>query len=669
MTDYTYNTGNPIGSTDLRDGVDNLKSFDVLLNSTDDTYQDRLGNTVPTAAGAIKRLGPVVVGWTFTAGGTLNYPNEAALNPVDGNYYGWTGSFPKVVAPGTDPTAVTGYVPRTDVVLRDELGHFSPRFSSSELPSAGVAAGISVEITDRGNSTFIIVSGGTPNGFDILDAGGGNTALLTGSATPESFGIIADWNGVSGTDNYPAYVAFNSYCLTNGLNQNWSSGAYYFNGMGLPASVDIKGKKGVEFVFNPGATLQNCLVLSDDVTIKRITVRPSTTNGVRDYFDNTFVADFAYHDKFMGPRVSSDCQMIDVLSLGAVRGVTAAAGSSRINLIRGKYQGSNWGTSIYNCSEITMDGVMVHGGTEGGMAMPSCKRVNVVGGFVYNPNGTGVNTGGSPSAGFNTEYVSVVGVQIFARDCVNLENGCEHATISGNICNVLSQLASNGVGVGVHTRAGGGPVGDIAISNNTINSSYGTYSTAIKVGDAGAGYDSYGICIGPNSATKCRQGILFQNENAGKKNFDFEISGGSYNCYDRGLSLIGTHSDGSISGGMYSRNAPTTVSSTYGMELGYLTKVVIDGVTTKGWYPHIRQTGTPVASKITNHNFLPGEDNAGYIKLDNQSGVAAISVLEASPISSISSAPIGVGQSAIVGGVGYIAVGTSSAADWKQVTN
>lgn len=122
MTDYTYNTGNPIGSTDVRDGVDNLKSFDVLLNSTDDTYQDRLGNTVPTAAGAIKRLGHVVVGWTFTTGGTLNYPNEAALNPADGNYYGWNGALPKVVAPGTDPTLPgSGYVQRTDVLLRNQL--------------------------------------------------------------------------------------------------------------------------------------------------------------------------------------------------------------------------------------------------------------------------------------------------------------------------------------------------------------------------------------------------------------------------------------------------------------------------------------------------------------------------------------------------------------------
>lgn len=122
MTDYTYNTGNPIGSTDVRDGVDNLKSFDVLLNSTDDTYQDRMGNTVPTAKGAIKRLGPVVVAWTFTTGGTLNYPNEAALNPADGNYYGWAGAFPKAVAPGTDPTLPgSGYVPRTDAALRAGL--------------------------------------------------------------------------------------------------------------------------------------------------------------------------------------------------------------------------------------------------------------------------------------------------------------------------------------------------------------------------------------------------------------------------------------------------------------------------------------------------------------------------------------------------------------------
>ena len=144
MTDYTYNTGNPIGSTDVRDGVDNLKSFDVLLNSTDDTYQDRLGNTVPTAAGAIKRIGMAVRTWSSTTGGTLTDPAQTFLNNTTGsvgigNYYAWTGAFPKVVAPGSDPAAVAGYVPRTDIALRDELA------SSGGAAKVGTSDGRTVE--------------------------------------------------------------------------------------------------------------------------------------------------------------------------------------------------------------------------------------------------------------------------------------------------------------------------------------------------------------------------------------------------------------------------------------------------------------------------------------------------------------------------------------------
>lgn len=132
MTDYTYNTGNPIGSTDVRDGVDNLKSFDVLLNSTDDEYQDRLGNTVPTAAGAMKKIGFKPASFTFVTGGTLGVTdaNKCIYNPApagDNNWYSWGGTLPHTVAPGTDPTVVgSGYVPRTDVTLRNELDNSYP---------------------------------------------------------------------------------------------------------------------------------------------------------------------------------------------------------------------------------------------------------------------------------------------------------------------------------------------------------------------------------------------------------------------------------------------------------------------------------------------------------------------------------------------------------------
>ena len=46
----TYNTGNPIGSTDARDLYDNAQAFDEAVNSTGLTYTDRKGNVVQALA-------------------------------------------------------------------------------------------------------------------------------------------------------------------------------------------------------------------------------------------------------------------------------------------------------------------------------------------------------------------------------------------------------------------------------------------------------------------------------------------------------------------------------------------------------------------------------------------------------------------------------------------
>ena len=48
----TYNTGNPIGSTDPKDLYDNAESFDRAINDSAATFTDRLGNERPT----LKRL-------------------------------------------------------------------------------------------------------------------------------------------------------------------------------------------------------------------------------------------------------------------------------------------------------------------------------------------------------------------------------------------------------------------------------------------------------------------------------------------------------------------------------------------------------------------------------------------------------------------------------------
>lgn len=83
-----------------------------------------LGETTDTLKGRLDKLGVHISGWASTDGGTLTSPAQAFLNNTAGsagfgNYYSWSGEFPKTVAPGSDPAAVgSGFVPRTDIVLR-----------------------------------------------------------------------------------------------------------------------------------------------------------------------------------------------------------------------------------------------------------------------------------------------------------------------------------------------------------------------------------------------------------------------------------------------------------------------------------------------------------------------------------------------------------------------
>ena len=96
-------------------------SVDPVTGAKIDTHVNRVGGTDYTLQGFWNALGPVKMPWTSVTGGTLTQPNQAFLHTTDKNYYSWTGAFPHVVAPGTNPTVVTGYVPRTDLALRAEL--------------------------------------------------------------------------------------------------------------------------------------------------------------------------------------------------------------------------------------------------------------------------------------------------------------------------------------------------------------------------------------------------------------------------------------------------------------------------------------------------------------------------------------------------------------------
>jgi hypothetical protein len=113
VVNYKYGTGNPVlpdGSIDVRDGVDNLQSFDIFMNADEDTYNQRDGEIVKTRAGAVRAVGIQRVG-DFTTGCTVTERNQGVLYETDGTVYVWLGALPKSVPAGSSPVTTGGLGP------------------------------------------------------------------------------------------------------------------------------------------------------------------------------------------------------------------------------------------------------------------------------------------------------------------------------------------------------------------------------------------------------------------------------------------------------------------------------------------------------------------------------------------------------------------------------
>ena len=100
----TYNTGNPIGSTDPRDLYDNAQNLDTAMHTAATTWADRLGNFRPSWAGATgyQSLGDYAAGiqvttynqviraageyWRAAAGTALPYTTTGAGMPESGKF-------------------------------------------------------------------------------------------------------------------------------------------------------------------------------------------------------------------------------------------------------------------------------------------------------------------------------------------------------------------------------------------------------------------------------------------------------------------------------------------------------------------------------------------------------------------------------------------------------
>ena len=286
----TFNTGNPIGSTDARDRLDNSENMDILENSTTlNEHPDRLGVMRKTRKGmelehdnqiaaheaehdaqisahelehdnqmqsfendfdsrlagmAFTRVG------TFTAGATLTDMRQTLLWEVshggDGHEYGWTGTFPKVVAAGATPETSGGigagaWVDRTDVTLRSDINVVVKRFTSVAdmvadtthvigqiVETIGYYAGWAAIAKPTGNNRYEIVAGGAgvTDGGSFINLANGLQAkgLFQDGVTVHHFGA----RGVS-TDDSAYIIAANNYAVANKRKLEFPQGNYYFS--------------------------------------------------------------------------------------------------------------------------------------------------------------------------------------------------------------------------------------------------------------------------------------------------------------------------------------------------------------------------------------------------------------------------------------------------------
>ena len=187
----TYNTGNPIGSTDARDRLDNTENMDILENSTSLRYHaDRLGTVRKTRYGMQKEHDTQIAAHevehdaqisahevehdaqmaehendfnsqlstqnakfnthisgmaisnvgTFSAGYTLTNIRQSLTYSVDGYEYSWTGAFPKVVPAGATPATSGGIGINAWVVASIGASIATPDQTRSRLSSNQVVS-------------------------------------------------------------------------------------------------------------------------------------------------------------------------------------------------------------------------------------------------------------------------------------------------------------------------------------------------------------------------------------------------------------------------------------------------------------------------------------------------------------------------------------------------
>jgi hypothetical protein len=170
----------------------------------------------------VRNVGLFVGGVTFTAISDVAY---------DGSGNGWIylGDYPFTATAGTVPSEPTykqvSVKSHNYLTDRDAVGAHDTIYRRSttvaEIGSGVFSVGDILEITDRANAQFDVVSGGTADGYSILDAGNGNTAVYSVSSDGVNLLAIGAVPYESGSKIENA--AINDIVFALGIDLGWNT--------------------------------------------------------------------------------------------------------------------------------------------------------------------------------------------------------------------------------------------------------------------------------------------------------------------------------------------------------------------------------------------------------------------------------------------------------------
>ena len=246
----TFNTGNPIGSTDARDLSDNAENFDKALGTLAPTWTDRFGVTRDSFEGRLAKGSFYRVG-TFTAGYKLT--NMRQTLEYNGHEYSWAGTFPKVVPSGATPASSGGigagaWVDRTDDTLRGELtaNDGASLIGSMSYAQLRAYSGSNTAVNVWGISTAFDGAAGTfkLNSSDTTSADNGGTILVdaVGRRWYRVFAgeVCTKWFGAKGdgiSDDTAALNAAAQYAVDHDKTLVFEEGTYLFNAIQVRSST------------------------------------------------------------------------------------------------------------------------------------------------------------------------------------------------------------------------------------------------------------------------------------------------------------------------------------------------------------------------------------------------------------------------------------------------